>query len=86
MFGNNKKTPFDANQVLGATINAFMAPDGQLENGQHQSHRKGGDLGSVGAVAVGAALALTGRAAYTRARRNLDLERVANAVEERLNG
>jgi len=86
MFGKKKKAPLDVNQIAGAAMNAFMAPDGRPENGQHQNHRERGGLGSVGAVAVGAALALTARAAYTRARRDLDLEQVADAVEDRLKG
>jgi homoserine kinase len=88
MFGKEKKTPLDVNQVVGSAIRAFIAPDSQPENSKgvnnHESRRNGGGLGSVGALAVGAALAVTARAAYSRARQKLDLERVADAVEQRL--
>jgi homoserine kinase len=88
MFGKKKKPPLDVNEVVGAAMRAFMAPDAQAENSQsanhHESRRNGGGLGSFGAVAIGAAVALTARAAYSRARQKLDLERVADAVEQRL--
>jgi len=88
MFGQKKRTPLDVNQIVGAAMNAFMAPDAQSENGARRNHQESrggsGGLGTVGAVAVGAALAVTARAAYSSARRKLDLERVADAVEQRL--
>jgi hypothetical protein len=88
MFGKKKNPPLDVNQVVGAAMRAFMAPDAQPENGQsanhHESRRNGGGLGSVGSIALGAALAVTARAAYSRAREKLDLGQVADAVEQRL--
>jgi hypothetical protein len=87
MLGKKKKTPLDVNQIVGAAWRAFMAPDAQSESSQstnhHESRRNGGGLGPLPAVAVGAALAITARAAYSRARR-LDLEQVADSVEQRL--
>jgi hypothetical protein len=88
MFGRKKKPPIDVNRMVGAAMDAFMAPDGQSENSRstnrQESRRNGGGLGSVGAVAVGAALAVTARVAYVRARQQLNLEQVADAVEQRL--
>jgi hypothetical protein len=90
MFDRRKKSPLDVNQVLASAINAFMTPDGGSEaapskNGRASREARSG-LGSVGAVAVGAGLAVGARAAYSRARRKLDLERVADAVEQRIKG
>jgi len=86
MFGRNDKPSIDVNRMVGAAMNAFMTSGSQIENGRVRNHREddGGPWGSIGAVAVGAALAVTARAVYSRARRSLDLERVADAVEQRL--
>jgi len=88
MFGRKKKPALDVNQVVSAAMTAFMAPDGRSESASSRNHRasngSNGGLGPVGAVAIGAALAVTARAAYSRARQKLDLERVADAVEQRL--
>jgi len=86
MFGQRKKqTSFDVNRIAAAAMDAFLAPEGQSTNSREESHqRDGGGIGSIGAVAVGVALAVTARAVYSRARRDLDLEQVADAVEERL--
>jgi hypothetical protein len=88
MFGSKKKPTLDVNQIVSAAMTAFMAPDGQSESASSRNHRESngsnGGLGPVGAVAIGAALAVTARAAYSRARQKLDLERVADAVEQRL--
>jgi hypothetical protein len=86
MFGKKKAT-LDVNQIVGAAMTAFMAPDGQSERVPSRNHRESsgsnGRLGAVGAVAIGAALAVTARAAYSRARQ-FDLAQVADAVEQRL--
>ena len=88
MFGRNKKTTLDVNQIVGAAMTAFMEPNGRSESDTSRNHResngRNGGLGSVGAVVLGAALAVSARAAYLRARQTLDLERVADAVEQRL--
>jgi homoserine kinase len=89
MFGKKKKTKLDVNQIVGAAMTAFMAPDARSESAaasrnHRESNGSSGGLGSVGALAVGAALAVTARAAYSRARQKFDLERVAHAVEQRL--
>ncbi len=88
MFGKKKKAPLDVDQVVGAAMRAFMAPDAQSENSQsanhHESRRNGGGLGAFGAVAVGAALAVTARAVIFACAAKLDLEQVADAVEQRL--
>ena len=89
MFGKQKKKPpIDVNQIVGAAAAAFMAPDGEPENTSsrknHRESNRSGAVGAVGAVAIGAALAVTARAAYTRARQKLDLERVADMVEQHL--
>jgi len=87
MFGKKKKTTLDVNQIVGAALTAFMEPNGRSESDASRNHRESngsnGGLRAVGAVAVGAALAVAARAAYSSARR-LDLEQVANAVEQRL--
>jgi hypothetical protein len=88
MFGKKKKkTTLDVTQIVGAAMTAFMEPDGQSERAPSKNHRESngsnGGLGPVGAVAIGAALAVAARTAYSRARQ-LDLTRVADAVEQRL--
>jgi homoserine kinase len=87
MFGRKKKQSFDLRPVVAAAMSAFLAPEQPSENGRAEaspSRENGHGLGSMGAVAVGAALAVTARAAYSRARQKLDLEQVADAVEQRL--
>jgi hypothetical protein len=89
VFGKKKSPTLDINQIAGAAMTAFLTPDdraGSAERTHSESDGRGGGVGQFGAVAVGAALALAARAAYFRARRELDLERVADAVEQRLNG
>jgi hypothetical protein len=88
VFGQKKKSSIDVNQVVRAAMNSFMSPNGQSESTPSRDHQQSnggnGRLGPFGAVAVGAALAITARAAFSRARRKLDLEQVADAVEQRL--
>jgi hypothetical protein len=68
--------------ALANEDNPGTAPDEkQGQDADANGHR----LGGVGAVAVGIMIAAAAHAAYTRAR-NLDLERIAEAVEERLAG
>jgi hypothetical protein len=89
MFGKQKKRPsIDVNRLTGAAMAAFMTPNGEPESSSSKNHRESsngsGAIGTVSAVAIGAALAVTARAAYAKAREKLDLERVADAVEQRL--
>jgi hypothetical protein len=88
MFGKQKKRPsIDVNRLTGAAMAAFMTPNGEPESASSRNHRESngsGAIGTVSAVAIGAALAVTARAAYAKARQKLDLERVADAVEQRL--
>jgi homoserine kinase len=85
MFGKKKKT-LDVNQIAGAAMTAFMEPNGRsdVSRNHRESNGNGRGLGSVRAVVLGAALAVSARAAYSRARQKLDFERVADAVEQRL--
>jgi len=85
MFRRRRTTPIDVNRIASAAADAFLAPEGHSQNAHDERHQSG-SLRSMGAVAVGVALALAARAAYSRARTNLDLEQVADAVEERLTG
>ena len=88
MFGKKKKPTLDVNQIVGAAMTAFMEPNGRSETDTSRNHRgsngSSGGRGSVRAVVLGAALAVSARAAYSRARQKLNLERVADAVEQRL--
>ena len=88
MFGRDKKPSIDVNRMVTAAMSAFIAPEHQSQNGRPQATQSNDGshaLGSVTAVAVGAALAVTARAAYSRVRRGFDLERAADAMEQRLN-
>jgi homoserine kinase len=88
MFGRKKKTTLDVNQIVGAAMTAFMEPNGWSEGDRSRKHREsngnGRGFGSVRAVVLGAALAVSARAAYSQARQKLDIARVADAVEQRL--
>ena len=88
MFGTKKKTGLDVNQIVGAAMTAFMEPNGRSESDTSRNHRESngsnGGLRSVRAVVLGAALAVSARAVYSRARQKIDFERVADAVEQRL--
>jgi homoserine kinase len=87
VFQRSKKPAIDVNRVVTAAMSSFTAPKGSSENARVENperNHRGTGLGSVGAVAVGAALAVATRAAYSRARQKFDLEQVANAVEQKL--
>jgi hypothetical protein len=71
----------DINRMAASALDAYV--EGQGNEGHRRGERENRRLGSVGAVALGVGLAVAARAAYNRAR-NLDLERVAGAVEEKL--
>lgn len=73
----------DLNRIATAALESFLGEDGEQQSRQNESRNH--HLGGVGAVAVGVALAFAARAAYNRAR-NIDLEQVAGAVEDKLGG
>jgi hypothetical protein len=77
----------DIRRIAAAAVEAAFAGENDLGNGRDETHhgdtRNHGRLGTAGAVAAGVVIATVARAAYTRAR-NLDLEQIAEAVEERL--
>jgi hypothetical protein len=72
----------DLNRIATAAVESFLQEDEQPagREGSRNHH-----LGGVGAVAVGAGLAIAARVAYKRARR-IDLEQFAGAVEDKLRG
>lgn len=72
----------DLNRIATAAVESFLRADDQpARRGESGNHH----LGGLGAVAVGAGLAVAARSAYKRARR-IDLERVAGAIEDKLGG
>jgi hypothetical protein len=73
----------DFNRIAASALDAFL--ENQRNEGHASAHEERGNrrLGGIGAVALGAGLAIAARAAYRRVR-SLDLERVAGAVEEKL--
>lgn len=78
----------DIRRMAAAAVEAALANEDSPDtapNGKQGQDANGHRLGGVGAVAVGIVIAAAAHAAYTRAR-NLDLERIAEAVEERLAG
>ncbi len=73
----------DLSRIVTAAAEAYLGEDRQ---GSPNGRADGGAkrrLGGVGALALGAGLAVAARAAYIRARR-FDLERVADRVEDKL--
>lgn len=72
----------DINRIAASALETFLER-GENEQGGSKRERGGNRLSGVRMVALGVGLAIAARAAYNRAR-NLDLERVAGAVEERL--
>ncbi len=77
--------PIDINKLAAAAAETYLRYDRQESSngsteGEHR-HR----LGGVGALALGAGLAVAARAVYLRAR-NFDLERAADQVEDKLTG
>ena len=72
----------DLNRIATAAVESFLQGDRHPARQEKSRNRR---LGGVGAVAVGVGLAVAARAAYNRARR-IDLERLAEAVENKLGG
>lgn len=89
MFGREKENPIDVNRLLASAVDAFLkldqpdAMNGRAERPTEKPHSHG--IGPVGSIAVGVALAAGARAVYSRAK-SLDLQEVAEKVEERLAG
>jgi hypothetical protein len=74
----------DLNRIATAALESFLQ-DKEGEQPTRRSESRNHRLGGVGAVAVGVGLAVAARAAYNRVRR-IDLEQVAEAVEDKLGG
>jgi hypothetical protein len=73
----------DINRMAASALQTYL--ENERNEGHPRKQRGNRRLGGVSAVALGVGLAVTARAVYNRAR-NLDLERVASAVEEKLRG
>lgn len=73
----------DLNRIATSALETFLEGGEREQGGSKRA--KGGNrrVGGVRTIALGVGLAVAARAAYNRVR-NLDLERVAGAVEERL--
>jgi hypothetical protein len=71
----------DINRMAASALDAYL--DRERNDGHPREERGNRHLGGIGAVALGAGLAVAARALYNRAR-HFDLERVAGAVEEKL--
>ena len=72
----------DVNRIAASALEAFLERD-ESQRGGSKRQREGSRFGGIGAVALGAGLAVAARAAYNRARK-LDLERIGGAIEEKL--
>lgn len=77
----------DLNKLAASAANAYLqgaGQAGQSSNGHAQKKgQKGRRLGTGAAIAVGAGLAVVAGAAYRRVR-DLDLEQVGSAMEDKL--
>jgi hypothetical protein len=90
MFGKKSKTPFiDVERVVAAAVEAAFGQNGsdrdsattRSDSDAGHNHR----FGAVAAVATGVVVATAARVAYKRAR-DVNLERVAEFAEKRLQG
>jgi hypothetical protein len=74
----------DYSRIASSAVDSFL--NGRSEEPQgHQEQNGSRGLGGVGALALGAGLALGARAVFRRAR-GLDLEQVGHAVQDRITG
>jgi hypothetical protein len=73
----------DINRIASSALETFLERGGREQGGSKREKSGNRRLAGVRTVALGVGLAVAARAAYNRTR-NLDLERVAGAVEERL--
>jgi hypothetical protein len=71
----------DINRMAASALDAYL--EKERNEGHPREERGNRRLGGIGAVALGVGLAVAARAVYGRVR-NLDLERVGGAVEEKL--
>jgi hypothetical protein len=71
----------DISRMAASALDAYL--EKERNEGRPREERGSRRLGGISAVALGVGLAVAARAVYNRAR-NLDLERVAGAVEEKL--
>ncbi len=89
MFGQRSKKPIDVDRIAAAALESFLGADERPgdgsqngSSGERSNHR----YGSVGALAFGVALSVAARVAYSRVAERLDLDEVAESIEERLAG
>jgi hypothetical protein len=73
--------PIDLNRIATAAAESYLKVSEQSPDGE--AHRDRRRFGGIAAVALGAGLAIAGRAVYKRAR-SFDLEEAAGKVEDRL--
>lgn len=76
----------DIERVVAATVDSFLHGDEEKPAQDSGGGGEGGGrqaLGATGALAVGVGMGLAARAVYRRVRQ-LDLESVAQALEDRL--
>jgi hypothetical protein len=72
----------DLTRITAAALEALLQDEGEPAKAADNGGRR---LGGVGAVALGVGLAVGARAVYNRARQ-FDLERVGQAIENKLGG
>jgi hypothetical protein len=89
LFERNKAKRIDVDRMAAAALESFLGADGRPEEGsqngspgERSNHRYGG----VGALALGVALSVAARVAYSRVADRLDLDEVVETIEERLAG
>lgn len=71
----------DLKRIAAVAAESFLG-DGKQPTDRREENQ-GRRFGGVGALALGVGLAVAARAAYKRARR-LDLEQVADSIEDKL--
>ena len=84
-----KAKRIDVDRRAAAALESFLGADEQPReasqngsSGERSNHRYGG----VGALALGLALSVAARVAYSRVADRLDLDEVVETIEERLAG
>jgi hypothetical protein len=87
MLGRKKTKLLDLERMAASALDAFLGVDdpGNARQNGHQPEPSGHRHGVAGGVVLGVALAVAARATYVRAK-NLDLDQVAENIEERLSG
>lgn len=73
----------DLNRIAAAAVESLLGSDEHTTNRRVENPRR--RFGGLGALALGIGLGVVARAAYRRAS-GLDLERVADSVEDKLKG